>query len=169
MITHERLVALLSYDPETGVFRWKQRTSNRVKEGAVAGRDNGNGYRRVMLDRKHYFLHRIAWFYAHGEWPQAEIDHIDGVRSNNALANLRPASHRENGQNQPFLRSTNTSGFCGVSWSKKHGKWAAYIHVGGRKRHLGLFCCEEDAAKAHIDAKREFHRFQPTHRDGPRL
>lgn len=169
MITWERLTYLLAYDPLTGVFRWRQRTSNRVKVGEVAGREHGNGYLRVSLDKSSYFLHRLAWFYVHARWPDKEIDHIDGVRRNNAIRNLRPAEHRENGQNQPFLRSTNTSGYCGVSWSKPHGKWAAYIYRGGRKYHLGLFGCEKEAARAHLAAKREMHWFQPSHRDSPQI
>ena len=168
-VTHERLVSLMSYDPETGVFRWKQRTSNRARLDAPAGGQHGTGYLRVNIDGRRYFMHRLAWFYVYGEWPPEEIDHIDGVRSNNAISNLRLAAHRENSQNQPFLRSTNTSGFCGVSWSKPHGKWAAYIHEGGKKRHLGLFDCEVEAAKSHVAAKKEVHPFQPVHRDGPLL
>lgn len=163
-ITAERLRSLLSYDSATGIFAWLKPTSNRVSVGCRAGRDNGNGYRRINIDGRSYYEHHLAWLHVHGEWPEYEIDHRDGERSHNWISNLRPATHEENGQNQP-LRSTNTSGAHGVSWSKPHSKWAAYIWTGGKKKHLGLFVNREDASRAYLAAKRELHAFQPVPRD----
>lgn len=91
-------------------------------------------------------------------------DHINGNRSDNRISNLRLAQHRENGQNQA-LRKTNTSGKHGVSWSKPHNKWAAYIMKDGRKRHLGLFDSLEDAGDAYLAGKARLHQFQPVPRD----
>lgn len=164
IITRARLAELLSYDPETGVFRWIKPTSNRVRAGSVAGRNHGNGYLRISLDKQSYYLHRLAWLWIHGEFPTGEVDHRDGVRSNNRASNLRAAEHRENAQNQP-LKVSNTSGRHGVSWSKLHDRWAAYIHVAGRKRHLGLFDDLDSAGRAYLKAKAELHPFQPVPRD----
>ncbi len=163
-LTVERLGEVLSYEPEMGLFRWKRRTSNRVKVGDVAGRMNGNGYIRISIDGGHYYAHRLAWLWANGAWPEFEVDHRDGDRSNNRIENIRQASHAENGQNQA-LRATNTSGRHGVSWSRQHCKWAAYIVSGGKKRHLGLFDCLDKAASAYLEAKRLMHSFQPEPRD----
>lgn len=162
-LTIERLRQALDYDPETGVFRWKISTSNRAPAGAVSGTDNGVGYIRITIDGRRYYAHRLAWFWVHGEMPTHEIDHADGVRSNNAIRNLRHATHAENGQNQK-LRSTNSSGKAGVSWSKRHGKWVAYIWSLGKKRHLGLFDCAEQASRAYLAAKARLHDFQPVPR-----
>ena len=163
-LTLDRLKKVLSYDHTTGVFHWRVSTSNRVKAGRMAGRDNGVGYLRLMLDRRLYYTHRLAWMYVHGTMPEVEIDHINGNRSDNRISNLRLAQHRENGQNQ-VLRKTNTSGKHGVSWSKPHNKWAAYIMKDGRKRHLGLFDSLEDAGDAYLAGKARLHQFQPVPRD----
>ena len=125
-LTQDRLKYLLSYDSETGVFVWVRTTSNRVSVGSRAGRDNGNGYRRINIDGCPYYEHVLAWLYTHGEYPRVEIDHKDGDGYNNCISNLREATHLENGQNQS-LRSTNTTGAHGVSFSKLHKKYEAYI------------------------------------------
>lgn len=140
------------------------RASNRVAVGGLAGRQNGNGYTRISIDGVSYYAHRLAWLWVHGEWPEHEIDHTNGLRSDNRVTNLRAAEHNENMQNQP-LRSTNTSGRHGVSWSKLHGKWAAYIMTRGRKRHLGLFDDVDEAGRAHLREKACEHKFQPVPRD----
>ena len=164
-LTIERIREALAYNPETGVFVWRIRTSNRSPVGNIAGRDNGNGYRRITLDGETVYAHRLAWAHFYGKHPEHEVDHADGSRSNNRISNLRLATHAQNGQNQPILRSTNTSGYCGVSWSKLHGCWEAYITVKGRKKNLGLYTDPTEAAAAYLSAKAEFHQFQPTPRD----
>lgn len=163
-LTLDRLKEVLSYDPETGVFKWLKPTSNRVRVGSEAGNDNGVGYLRISVDGRTYYAHRLAWMYLHGALPDQEIDHTDGNPKNNAASNLRHAAHAENSQNQK-LRSTNTSGRHGVSWSKPHGKWAAYIMKDGRKRHLGLFEGLDAAGSAYLRAKSVMHSFQPVPRD----
>lgn len=163
-LTAERLGEVLSYEPEIGLFRWRVRTSNRVKVGAVAGRSNGNGYTRICVDGVQHYAHRLAWLAVHGEHPAGEIDHRNGDRADNRIENLRVASHAENGQNQA-LRATNTSGRHGVSWSKNHSKWVAYIVKAGKKKPLGLFECIERASEAYMAAKASLHAFQPVPRD----
>lgn len=162
-LTLDRLKELLDYNLQTGLFIWKCRTSNRVKVGDVAGRNNGNGYVRIAIDGKNYYAHRLAWMFVHGEIPALEIDHADGNRSNNKIENLRLASHAENGQNQA-LRATNTSGMIGVSWSKAHGMWCAYIFKSGKKKHLGLFKDLDEAGAAYLSAKAVMHSFQQSPR-----
>lgn len=163
-LTAERLGEVLAYEPDTGIFRWRIRPSNRVKVGAVAGRSNGNGYTRICIDGVNHYAHRLAWLAVHGKHPAGEVDHSNGNRADNRIANLRVGTHAQNAQNQP-LRVTNTSGRHGVSWSKPHGKWAAYIVKAGRKSHLGLFDCIVKAGEAYMAAKARMHAFQPVPRD----
>jgi hypothetical protein len=162
-ITLGRVRELLSYDPETGIFTWIGRTSNRITVGDRAGRDTGNGYRRIAIDGYSYYEHHLAWFLVYGEWPENEIDHIDGKGFSNRIANLRKATPAQNRQNA-VLRRTNKSGRTGVSWAKNIGKWEAYIWVNYKKKPLGYFDDLQDAGAAYLAAKRELHSFQPTPR-----
>jgi len=163
MPTVERVHELLTYNPETGVFVWKARTSNRIHVGDRAGRDNRNGYRRINIDGSGYYEHRIAWLYVYGKWPKYEIDHKDGVGFNNQIANLREATHIQNSQNMP-LSEANTSGMRGVSWCKNYGKWEAYIWLSYRKISLGYFDSLYAAGEAYLKAKQKLHSFQPNQR-----
>lgn len=92
-LTAEQLRWLLHYDPETGVFTRLIQLCNRVQVGDIAGFIKYNGYRVIKVGDKPtpYFAHRLAWLYIHGEWPSKGIDHIDGDRANNRIANLREA------------------------------------------------------------------------------
>lgn len=160
MMTQERLKELMRYDAGTGdlirVVKMKQ-----VEAGGIAGWVENNGYRRVCIDGRRYLAHRVAWLYVHGKWPEHEIDHINGVRDDNRIANLRSATHAENAQNRG-KRPDNSSGLQGVSWHVWHKKWAANIRVHQKLRHLGYFDTPEAAHAAYLAAKAELHTFQPT-------
>lgn len=160
LITLERLRETLDYNPDTGVFVWLVTASNRAPKGTQAGRDNGNGYRRISIDRHGYYAHRLAWFYVYGEWPENEIDHIDGTGTNNRISNLRQATNAQNMQNVTLYR-TNTSGMTGVSWMKSLGKWEAYIWKNCKKIPLGYFDNMKAAGSAYLEAKQSQHTFQP--------
>ena len=158
-LTAERLREVLHYDPETGVFTWRVRAGH-AKIGDVAGGYDGRGYRVIGVDGALYRAHRLAWLYTTGAWPADQIDHINGARDDNRFANLREATHRENGQNRtahPF----NTSGHPGVCWHKAAQKWMAQIRTSQKHRYLGLFSTPEEAAAAYVEAKRRLHTFQP--------
>lgn len=143
MITAEALRAMYHYDTETGVFtRLARKKSGRPLKHQ--GRRHDRQYHRINIDGKMYLAHRLAWLYVHGEWPQYEIDHIDGDKSNNAIVNLRDVDHAFNQQNWKGSRS-------GV---KRNGnKWSSYIQVNRCQRYLGMFRTEEDAAAAYHTAK----------------
>lgn len=155
-LTAERLRALLCYDPETGHFTRRVRANNLTKVGERAGSINPKGYEMIGVDSRAYQAHRLAWLYVYGEWPPSELDHADNDRSNNAIANLRLASRKENCFNQGKRRH-NTSGYKGVSWHAGIGKWRARIAVENGRRHLGFFASVEDAAKAYELAALKFH------------
>ena len=147
MLTHERLREVLHYEPSTGVFTWRvSRYAARV--GTPAGCSYGEtGYFRVKVDQRAYLAHRLAWFYVTGEWPEDEVDHIDGDRANNAWENLRAASRQENGRNTR-RPANNTSGVKGVSYSKSRREWRAAIRDGARYAYHGWFKTQDDAVSA---------------------
>jgi len=158
MLTQERLKIFLYYDAENGHFINRVRRGSRGAPGAVSGSITKNGYVEVQVLGKRYYAHRLAWFYVHGIWPP-QVDHCNGVRSDNRLANLRAADALCNAQNLP-LRNKNTSGFTGAF--RMRGKWRAQIKIAGKQRFLGAFDTPEAAHEAYVRAKREFHKFQPT-------
>ncbi len=152
-LTLNRLKSLVVYDPSTGLFeRRKGRYSKAQRQTAMAKRPSG--YLVLSVDKKCYAAHRLAWFYVYGTWPD-EIDHVDGDRANNRIANLRPATRTQNNVNSR-LRKDNTSGFKGVSWDVGRGKWT--VRVG--KRSLGRFNTKEEAiAVRRVEAGKVFGEY----------
>jgi hypothetical protein len=150
-ITAERLRELLHYDPETGVFTRRVSTNNAYRVGDIAGGINSQGYLQIRLDKRLYKAHRLAWLYVHGELPPADVDHINGIKNDNRLGNLRPATRS---QNQANMRKhdANTSGYKGVSWNQQHRKWRANIRVNGRLKYLGAFDGPAEAHAAYLRA-----------------
>lgn len=164
-ITQEQLHALLSYDGETGEFRWKVKASIRSPAGSIAGTINKLGYVvfRICGGKLHY-AHRLAWLYVYGEMPKNGIDHIDGNRSNNAIANLREATQAENCQNLCWRRK-DSKWPIGVGFSKKHNKWTARISKDKKEHRIGYFSSPELAHQAYLDAKKKLHTFNPIPRE----
>ena len=158
MPTQERLRHLLDYDPETGVFTWLVRRG-RAAAGSVAGCVHSEGYVRVKVDGATHVAHRLAWLFVYGEWPKQEIDHINRVKTDNRIANLRDVSRRENALNVGVF-SNSTSGVTGVYWCKREGKWLTQITVFGRDQHLGYFADFNDAVAARHAAEMEVHGSQ---------
>jgi hypothetical protein len=96
-LTQARLKELLHYDPESGAITWASRPSSRVKVGMLAGKVHPTqGYRQVRADKSLYYAHRLAWLYMTGEWPAADVDHINHVRDDNRWSNLRGATRSQN-------------------------------------------------------------------------
>lgn len=156
LLSADHLRESLDYDPETGAFAWRRRANmdarwNNRFAGTMAGTINAAGYVTITIDRVRYTGHRLAWLYVHGAWPPHQIDHINGDRADNRIANLRPATNTENARNATIGKN-NTSGFKGVSFHKKAGKWSASICVDRRTRHLGLFETPEAAHEAYVAA-----------------
>lgn len=156
-LTAERARQLLSYDPETGEIRRRERSSNSVHVGDVAGYEHPvKHYIYLYVDGSRYFAHRIAWLIHYGEWPKGLIDHINRERTDNRIANLRDADAETNSQNIGNIRS-NTSGLAGVSWMTKAHKWRAQISVNRKVIYLGLFDSKEEAHATYLQAKRQAH------------
>jgi hypothetical protein len=155
-----RLKELLHYDPTTGVFTALV-SRGAIRQGAVVGSLTNCGYLAIRVDYKPYLAHRLAWFYVNGCWPD-DIDHRDGVRTNNAYSNLRSCTRAENMQNLPATgKQENTSGHLGVYWDSKNMKWKAQIGVDGKKKSLGRYVDLPDAVAAYTAAKAKLHTFNP--------
>ncbi|WP_126969043.1 HNH endonuclease [Xanthomonas sp. BRIP62411] len=166
VLTQLRLRELLDYDLETGQFVWRF-AKRRELIGKRAGTPQARGYIQIQVDGRIYLAHRLAWLYVHGAWPTQQIDHIDGDRRNNRVANLREASPGQNQQNRAkqIQRSGNgvSSKFVGV-YRFRDGRWVASIRVDGMPHHLGYFDSEEGARDAYLAAKQCHHKFQPVPR-----
>jgi hypothetical protein len=158
MLSHADVLHLWTYDPITGVFRWRIKPSKSIETGAITGSRDADGYLQLCYQGKRYKAHRVATIYMTGKWPEYEIDHKNRVRSDNRWNNLRPATRKQNGENQSIAR-TNTSGVRGVSWYPKYRKWVAYIKHCGKKKTLGYFFNIEDAAKARAKAEAELFTY----------
>ena len=152
-LTAEYLRSILDYNPDTGIFTWKVSTSTRVKAGDVAGRLDGHGYLQIMVLSRLYKAHRLAWLHTHGVWPKDQIDHINRIRTDNRIANLRDVSRKQNLQNRS-KSSNNTSGHTGVSWNKQRSKWQAQITHNYKTINLGFFSILEDAVAARKAAEK---------------
>ena len=155
--TEQMDISRISYDPETGIFRWAVSEPG-VSAGKVAGSLTKYGYWVVKLERKQYRAHRLAWFIAHGVWPIGEVDHINGDRLDNRLANLRVVDRAGNSQNQLRAHRDNRScGLLGVTWNKQHGKWQAKLQARKKRHHVGYFSNPEAAHAAYLEAKAVMH------------
>lgn len=156
MLTQERLKEVLDYNPETGLFYLKSMIQkSKFKVGDVIGRTNGKGYVILTIDSLCYRAHRVAWFYTYGEWPIGMIDHINGVKDDNRLVNLRDVSASVNSQNIKTSKSNNKLSKLGVFKHRK--KFQAQIMVEGKQLYLGTFNTLEEAHNAYLAAKRQHH------------
>lgn len=151
----EVLRAEVDYDPETGLFTWL-RSGQGLHGGVGAPALNVvrvDGYLHGMIAGRRMLAHRAAWAHFHGEWPADEIDHINRVKTDNHIANLRPCTRAENAMNRKS--QVGSSSFCGVSWHKGSGKWQARICHKGGWHALGYYTSEIEAARAYNAAALE--------------
>ena len=149
-LTAEKLRSLYHYNPETGVFTRLMSLGSRGAGPAPGGLDSG-GYRRLQIEGQRYLMHRLAWLYMHGCWPEHHVDHINGIRDDNRIENLRVCSIRENNLNTRISKN-NRSGFKGVSLDKKANYWTAGIHIDRKRISLGRFETAMEAAHAYNKA-----------------
>lgn len=155
-----RVRELFHYDEKTGVFTRKVRLAQRHKAGDRADflitKGNNAGYRRISFDSKRYMAHRVAWLYVHGCWPQYDIDHVNGIKGDNQIINLRDVPNRINRQNLHKRHGKNTaSGLLGVT--PHQGKWRSRLIINGLQMELGCFETRDEAQEAYLVAKRKYH------------
>jgi hypothetical protein len=156
LLLQQDLVDLLDYCQESGVFKWKKKRRG-IKTDVALGSDNGFGYLRITVLGKSYYAHRLAWFYVYGVWAD-EIDHINGIRSDNRINNLRNVNRQTNAQYRHGPQKNNKNKVLGVSLHKASNKWQAHICIAKEKKYLGLFDDINEAHKAYlIERKRINH------------
>lgn len=157
--TQERIKELLDYDAESGAFVWKKKSAPNCRSvvGQAAGSIHKHGYRVIAIDGKQYQASRIAWVFMYGSVDGECIDHINGDRADNRIANLRTATRSQNNQNIRTARSKTGTGFLGVTRSR--GKFAAQLLIDGHNKHVGYFDTPEKAHAAYLTAKRTHHEF----------
>lgn len=162
MPSQEQLRELLDYEPATGLLIWRQRpeSSATLKEWnrRWAGKPALNarhsaGYRHGCIQARYLFSHRVIWKWLYGDEP-SEIDHINGVRTDNRACNLVASDCTENKHNMARTRR-NTSGVSGVTWSQSNQKWNASIVYHNRTRWIGGYELFEDAVAARKAKEKE--------------
>lgn len=166
IISVSKVAAFLTYEPETGVLRWKPRTAADFLDGGhnaehncrkwngryantVAGYRRKDGYIAVMIDGSLFLAHRIAYALYHGEEFDYLIDHKDGDPTNNKIDNLRKATANQNSWNSR-IHSRSKSGIKGV-YGTEHG-WIAQICVNNQRIYLGVYKTKEEAGAAYAAA-----------------
>lgn len=163
----KELNEMLSYNPDTGEFFWKERPRhhfyqddqhvrwNKVHAFRQAGGVKKKGYLVITIHRSAYKAHRLAWYMHTGEHPDLPLDHINHNRSDNRIINIRVASFSANAKNKS-INCRNKSGCPGVKFYEKYGHWKASIKVDGKEVHLGCFKDRPDAISARRSAEERF-------------
>lgn len=144
------------FDYHDGNLYWKIRKSPTAKIGDIAGAvSKQRMYRKIRINYKQYLAHRLIFLYHHGYLPKS-LDHIDGNKLNNDISNLREATTIQNQMNSKKRKSwcgkLPSSIYKGVSWNKRDKKWCSRITINGKRKHIGYFDSEIDAARAYDDA-----------------
>lgn len=156
MITLDKLKEILEYNKETGKFTWKVSVKGSKGKGKVAGTVTNKGYIDICIKGKKYGAHRLAMLFANGEIPSC-VDHINGVKSDNRLENLRPATHSENGYN--YKGTGSNTGYKNVYFDAR-GKKHFFIAIvtNGVRKSYGYFDTAEEASKVATQLRNELHK-----------
>lgn len=153
----ERLRVEFDFDPETGIFVRRKLRRGSEKAGAKVGCKNSQGYLVFHFNGALHYAHRLAWAYVNGALPEHSIDHINGIRTDNRIANLRDVTTTQNNQNERSARRSSRSGLLGAHWSGANRKWVSQITANGKVKTLGQFDTASEAHIAYVNAKRELH------------
>jgi hypothetical protein len=140
-----------TYYPKTG-------TLIRNRNGKSIDGLDAYGYIQVGYCKKVYKAHRLIWAIVYGEFPKGQIDHINGIRHDNRIDNLRDVTQQQNAHNKKEIFKTNTSGYKGVCWNKRSKKWQSCISVNKKTIYLGVFEDAKLAHQAYLDAKKAYHQ-----------
>lgn len=147
----------IQYDDATGKMFWLHSNNRRIRVGDPVGSVRADGYIEIGYDGKKYLAHQIAWAKHHKTLPTLMIDHINGNRSDNRIANLREATKSINAQNQKRAKRNNKVGLLGVSLEKKIGRYISQINIDGKRVWGGRFDNAEQAHFAYLERKRVLH------------
>lgn len=145
-LTHELLTSYLKYNETKGEFTWIKRPNKNIHLHTHAGTKNSAGYRVISLFGKRYPEHRLAWFYVHGEMPKHEIDHINQIRDDNRISNLRQVTRSENQRNK--TRKDSRVDEIGIWWCRRRKRYIAEISLNGKKVYQKSFTDIDEAISA---------------------
>ena len=149
VLTQEELKEYLNYDLETGIFTWIKNPNGNKKLRSTIRQD---GYKVIGFKYGKYLVHRLAWFYVYGKWPENQIDHINGNKSDNRICNLRTVTNRQNSSNRYMHRYGH---LVGTAFHQQTQKWLAHIYVNGKNTHIGSFDTAIEAHKAYMQKLQE--------------
>lgn len=126
------------------------------KIGKTAGRTDSNGYRRLSVNNKFYSEHVLIWIYHYGIIPEhLEVDHINGIRDDNRIHNLRLIPHVWNMQNQKItIGRKSYSDIPGVIYEKRSNKFRIRLMIDDVYRSFGSFDDVKEAEKKCIELRR---------------
>jgi hypothetical protein len=149
----------IDYWPDTGILTWKKKPNRNIPLGRQIGKANIWGHMAFATNGKTYMVHRVIWLLHYGKWPEHQIDHINGNKSDNRITNLRDVTQFINMQNQKVSHKNNKSGYLGVHWSKHvpTKPWKAEIKINGKSKSIGHFATPEEAHAAYLQAKSQLH------------
>ncbi len=154
-LTADEVRSLFDFNPATGELQWRVRRQG-VRSSRSRNSLNSHGYREVTIRGRSYLVHRIGWLHHFGKWPVSQLDHVNGVRTDNRIKNLREATPSQNQWNRRKPKN-NTSGFKGVSLYKKgRRRWRAIIKVGEKSVYLGVYKTAQEAHAAYVAAARVY-------------
>ena len=156
ILTQQTVKELLDYNQITGECNWKEKpnTKSPICIGQKIRNQDKDGYYRVFIHGKSYKLHRIAWLYVYGSWPTGQIDHINGVKTDNRICNLRDVNQSLNMHNI-HLPSAGKKSCLPRGVYLEHGRYRARIKINNRVKNLGSFDTIIKAESAYLSAKRE--------------
>ncbi|WP_186378113.1 HNH endonuclease [Yersinia rochesterensis] len=154
-LTAGELRKILNYSSETGLFTWIKASGTRGA-GSIAGSENKKGYVQICIRKTPYRAHRLAWMYVNGAMPAFDIDHINGVRNDNKISNLRLATPSQN-QHNTSKSKNNRSGYKGVYFNKRDKKFVAQIMVNRKRVAIGYYLSADEAHKAYQKASLMLH------------
>lgn len=158
-LTQDSLKSLLEYNPNTGIFTWIASYNNKVSIGDVA-ESKRKGYIRISINNRLYSAHHLAWLYIYGRFPNKQLDHINNIRDDNRIKNLREVTNQQNCFNAKSR--SNSHGYKGVYKRNNCPKnpYAATITINGKSKYLGCFKTPQEAHNAYIKAaKKIFGKF----------
>jgi hypothetical protein len=157
-ITQDELKQMLDYNPETGIFTWKdcRRATYNGKRAGSVNHDKKQGYKRrvIVISNKWHREQNLAWLYVYGETPLLHLDHINNDATDNRIVNLRLATPTENKRNSKIYKN-NKSGYKGVTFLKKSNTYRAEIRINGKGKNLGERKCPIEAYELYKKAANE--------------
>ena len=147
-ITQKKLKEIFYYDK--GNLYWNEdRANGKIKKHSIAGRKNNQNYIQIRIKDKKYQAHRLIYIYHFGELKNLHIDHVNGIRYDNRIENLRAATIKDNHKNRTTA--------LGYSYNRKMNKYHSRIGIDGKVISIGYYDTQKEARLAYLEAKKIYH------------